>query len=171
MVCVSDQVGCPAGLHEIKSYTSSVDQDDARDQCSNFQTVLIKFKFKKLFYLLNPNSKGYIHRMVGLCTCRRQWKDLQASINWMYEQRRNNNCNFLAISLLFFLHIYTHFCLCQTSVSLDTCVNGKFHLCGLWDPLLNPIYDGGAARAAGSCQQSDASCGDKIEVLLQLEIK
>ena len=75
MVCVADHLhgGCPAGLQRIKSYTSNINQDDAMDQCSNFQTVrkstfitklLSKFKQKRilqlngLFVLLRKAMEG-----------------------------------------------------------------------------------------------------------------
>ena len=54
------------------------------------------------------------------------------------------------------------------SLELDVCLNATFHVCGLWDPLLNPIYDGGAARAADSCQWSN--CGENIDVGFQFVI-
>ena len=57
----------------------------------------------------------------------------------------------------------------STVVTLDLCLNATFHVCGLRDPLRDPIYDGGVARAADSCQWPDSSsananCGENIEV-------
>ena len=57
----------------------------------------------------------------------------------------------------------------STTVSLDLCLNAQFHVCGSTHPFMNPIYDGGAARAVNSCQwsnasSSSASCGDNVEV-------
>ena len=41
MVCVPDHIpsGCPAGLHQIKTYSSNVDQDDATSQCEGWNNV------------------------------------------------------------------------------------------------------------------------------------
>ena len=42
-------------------------------------------------------------------------------------------------------------------VNLDLCLNSQFHVCGLADRQINPIYDGGAARIAGSCKWLDGN--------------
>ena len=39
MNCVSDYSGCPAGLRQIKTYSSNVDQDDAKSQCEGWISV------------------------------------------------------------------------------------------------------------------------------------
>ena len=53
MVCIADYLhgGCPAGLRQIKTYSSSIDQDDAIDQCSNFPMVKNVISFCLLFIL------------------------------------------------------------------------------------------------------------------------
>ena len=41
MACIADHVhgGCPAGLRQIKTYSSNVDQDDAKSQCEGWISV------------------------------------------------------------------------------------------------------------------------------------
>ena len=52
LICVADHQhgGCPAGLQQIKTYSSSVDQDSANSQCEGWTTVRgLDFCFHSFF--------------------------------------------------------------------------------------------------------------------------